>query len=385
MKTLTILAVSLLYLIPAHSETPRVENVRTKSTADEPTMSNASANQESGAARRVHIYYDLFNPGGGTATISVAISNNGGASYSISPQTLSGDVGKGIAAGTNKHIVWDAMADLPGVYGTNYRARITATADQSTPNTITINIPNLPPGAKPLEMALIPPGSFQMGSNDPGWSSSSELPVHTVNIAYDFYMGKYEVTQAQWTALMGSEPESIYGAGDDRPVDSVTWSESQIFITALNSLGQGNFRLPSEAEWEYACRASTTTRFHFGDSNCFTTLCTTCDLGDYEWFCGNNSPWGTKAVGQLIPNAFSLHDMHGNVMEWCEDDWHQSYGETGRPDNGNSWMDNPRSTVRAIRGGYFGTTPEYFRSSSRFGVDATQARGPYGFRVVRAR
>ena len=222
---------------------------------------------------------------------------------------------------------------------------------------ITINLPNLPAGAKPLTVVRIPAGSYQMGAHeDPSsdWTESDEYPLHWVNIAYDFYVGKWEVTQAQWVAVMGgSNPAHDNGVGNDYPVYCVSWDDIRGpngFLDRLNALGQGTFRLPSEAEWEYACRAGTTTRFSFGDSDCERTGCTSCELDAYAWWCGNNSPSGAKEVGQKLGNGFGLFDMHGNVWEWCEDDWHSTY--TGAPTNGDARIDSPsRGSYRLIRGG----------------------------------
>jgi len=181
-------------------------------------------------------------------------------------------------------------------------------------------------GGVTMEMVRIPAGSFQMGADD-SWAYSDEQPVHEVTISKDFYMGQTEITQAQWLAVMGTNPAQYYGVGDNYPVYYVSWDDCQNFITALNQLGQGTFRLPSEAEWEYACRAGTTTRFYFGDSDGCGTLCEDCAAGvlpgnrtDYMWYCGNNGSYGSvdygsKEVGLLEPNGFGLYDMHGNVFE----------------------------------------------------------------------
>jgi formylglycine-generating enzyme required for sulfatase activity len=245
-------------------------------------------------------------------------------------------------------------------------------------------------------MVRVPAGSFEMGSNeDWTWSPcyTCEQPVHTVNIAYDFYMGKYELTQQQWLALMGSwpgsSPLSNYGLGDNYPAYFISWNDAQNFITALNayvtstSQGPATFRLPSEAEWEYACRARTQTRFFFGDSTLGPTVCSpgpAGDLGDYAWFCGNNSPYGSKPVGTKRPNAFGLYDMHGNLWEWCQDWYHGSYA--GAPTDGSAW-ETPVGTSRVGRGGLWDAYPENCRSAYR-GYTASIARRPdCGFRLAR--
>jgi len=247
------------------------------------------------------------------------------------------------------------------------------------------------PGGVDLELVLIPAGSFIMGSSDPGWSEPGgvEEPVHQVDIEYDFYMGKYEITQGQWVAVMQSWPHTSgeHGLGVDYPVYTVNWNHCQSFITALNQQVYGTFRLPSEAEWEYCCRAGTMTRFYFGDSICSPTDCSTCDLDNYAWWCGN-SGGTTHPVGEKPPNAFGLFDMHGNVHEWCQDYWHDNY--TGAPSDGRAW-EWPTSAYRILRGGGFQSpVPDadawVLRSASRGGASPSYwniiAFFPFGFRVV---
>jgi len=242
------------------------------------------------------------------------------------------------------------------------------------------------PGGMPLALVWIPAGSFQMGSPDTEQSrDGNEGPLHTVKIGYDFYLGKHEVTQAQWVALMGSNPS--YFTGDvSRPVETVYWDDAKSFITALNrhiaATGQGplTVRLPSEAEWEYACRAGTQTRFFFGDS-----LDVRDDYGDdgirsqYMWYINNGLRGGVQPVGTKLPNAFELYDMHGNVREWCEDWYHTSY--SGAPADGSAWM-SPTSTLRVIRGGCWNDPPERQRSAYRYGSCPTQLIYPFGFRLA---
>jgi len=269
----------------------------------------------------------------------------------------------------------------------------TPTPTPTPPKEITIDLPGLPVDATPLEMVLIPAGSFMMGSNDDSdwsWCYPCEQPVHEVTIGYDFYMGKFEVTQAQWQAVMGSNPS--YNSGDDHPVDQVSWNDCQNFVTELNKLGQGTFRLPSEAEWEHACRAGATTRFYFGDSDGCGTGCEDCaagvlpgNLSDYMWYCVNNGPSepqsGTKPGGEKLPNDFGLYDTHGNVWEWCEDDWHSGY--TNAPDSGLPWVDSPRSAHRVVRGGSHVNNAQSCRSSYR-GLESPGGRySNEGLRLVR--
>jgi formylglycine-generating enzyme required for sulfatase activity len=165
-----------------------------------------------------------------------------------------------------------------------------------------------------MEFVLIPAGTFQMGSDDSD-ARVNEKPVHTVRITQPFYLDKYEVTQGQWQAVMGNNPSKFTGDAN-RPVESVSWDDVQEFIRRLNAReGGATYRLPTEAEWEYAARAGTTTHWSFGDE--------ASQLGRYAW-CGENAGRQTHPVGQLQPNPWGLYDMHGNVWEWVQD-WYGSY------------------------------------------------------------
>jgi formylglycine-generating enzyme required for sulfatase activity len=177
-----------------------------------------------------------------------------------------------------------------------------------------------------MEFVWIPAGEFQMGSSD---GYDNERPVHTVHIKEPFFMTKYPVTQGQWEAVMGNDPSHFKG-DPQRPVENVSWHDVQAFLQALNQKEAGNaYRLPTEAEWEYACRASTTTAYSFGDD--------ASQLGEYAWY-EENSQERTHSVGQKKPNAWGLYDMHGNVWEWVQDCYHDSY--TGAPIDGSAWEDD---------------------------------------------
>jgi len=220
--------------------------------------------------------------------------------------------------------------------------------------------------------------------------------VHTVTIGYAFYMGKYEVTQKQWQAVMGTNPASGHGIGDNYPVYYVSWNDCQSFITALNThitnTGQGpaTFRLPSEAEWEYACRAGTQTRFFFGDSLSVGDWGEDGPAGtlpgnrsDYMWYSFNcyTPTDGSKQVGTKLPNQFGLYDMSGNLWEWCQDWWHSDY--TGAPTNGSAW-ESPTGSHRIVRGGHWGPYTRYCRSACRdFGLDPVYWGDYLGFRLLR--
>src|SRR5258708_17333693 len=206
-------------------------------------------------------------------------------------------------------------------------------------------------GGVSLEMLEIPAGSFCMGSNN---GSSDEKPVHQVTINYSFYIGKYEVTQAQWQAVMGNNPSSfkgeIPGPLFNLPVEQVSWDDVQSFINKLNEGNDGfRYRLPTEAEWEYACRAGTT-----GDY--------AGNLSEMAWS-AENSENRTHNVGEKQPNAWGLFDMHGNVWEWCQDWYHDSYN--GAPTDGSAWLGGVQ-LYRVLRGGSWGNKDAAsLRSASR--------------------
>ena len=218
------------------------------------------------------------------------------------------------------------------------------------------------------EMVVIPAGSFEMGSNE----SVSERPVHRVNVP-SFLIGKTEVTQGQWKAVMGSNPSRFSQCGDDCPVDSVSWSDAQEFAQRLSQKTGKQYRLPSEAEWEYAARAGRNTKWSFGDNKS--------QLSDYAWF-RDNSQSKTQRVAQKRPNAFGLFDMHGNVWEWVQDCWHGNY--TGAPTDGSAWttacLD---SNYRVLRGGSWNYGPANLRSANRNRDTPDDRNINYGLRLAR--
>ena len=223
-----------------------------------------------------------------------------------------------------------------------------------------------------MEFVWISPGSFRMGSpsSEPG-HRSNEGPVHEVEISEGFWLGKYEVTQEQWVAVMGSNP-SRYKRGGRWPVENVSWHDVQAFIDKLNPVRETLYRLPTEAEWEYACRAGSSTRWSFGDDES--------RLEDYAWYGGNNSPLGTKAVGSKWPNAWGLHDMHGNVREWVQDSY-GSYGSYHQVDP----LGLSTGSYRVIRGGYVDNDAHSVRSAFRYGNSPEVRSYAIGVRLLRVR
>jgi len=211
-----------------------------------------------------------------------------------------------------------------------------------------------------IEMVMVPGGSFLMGSEgDEAGRKGDEGPIRTVNIR-PFWMGRYEVTQAQWQAVMGDNPSRFIAP--DRPVENVSWNQCRMFIRRLNqALGSGAFRLPSEAEWEYTCRAGTSTPFSTGDT--IAPDAANYD-GNYAYGDGSSGQYRRKTmpVGSFAANAWGLYDMHGNVWEWCEDWHHNSYA--GAPPDGEVW-ESPPGNSRVLRGGSWLDVPGRARSASR--------------------
>jgi formylglycine-generating enzyme required for sulfatase activity len=256
-----------------------------------------------------------------------------------------------------------------------------------------------------LDMILIPPGTFTMGAPSTEEDSlDSERPQHQVSLPF-FFMGRYPITQAQWKAIAQLEPISqrldpdCSGfKGDNRPVENVSWQDAIEFCARLSRHTGKNYRLPSEAEWEYACRAETTTPFHFGE-----TIST--ELANYD---GTDAQYGAYGRGEKgiyreettdvtlfkVANAFGLSDMHGNVWEWCLDPWHQNYDNA--PRDGRVWEDENDNRYQnildsinvliedkrnhVIRGGSWNSYPWGCRSAARSGNDNRYDYG--GFRVV---
>jgi len=232
------------------------------------------------------------------------------------------------------------------------------------------------PGGTTMEMVWIEPGTFLMGSlsSEPG-SFSDQEPQHEVTISQGFYLGKYEITQEQWEAVMGSKPSHY--KGPNQPVVWISWNDVQAFIHRLNeAAGDSLYRLPTEAEWEYSCRAGMTTAWSSGNDES--------QLGDYAWYKGNNGLFGTeddgtKDVGTKLPNPWGLHDMHGNMSEWCQDWWSRNYYSVSP----NVDPTGPISgSERVIRGGSYDAEARYVRSAFRYRVPP-DARGYMGARLLR--
>lgn len=233
-----------------------------------------------------------------------------------------------------------------------------------------IELPGLNGETVPLVMVRIPPGEYLRGSpgDEPG-RDPDEGPVHTVIISDEFYLGKYEVTQAQWEALMDDNPSTRIGP--NLPVNRVSWEDAQEFLQRLNGVhNDGRYRLPTEAEWEHACRAGTSTVTWFGNDRDIETL------KRYAWF-RENSDMEIQPVGQKPPNPWGLYDLYGNVWEWCQD-WFGPYNPSAKmnptgPSDGEE---------KVIRGASWRARPEYIRSADRGKVRPDIRYHTGGFRVA---
>ncbi len=254
-------------------------------------------------------------------------------------------------------------------------------------------------------MVVIPAGSFEMGSDaaEQKWAESPEVgnggwvsgesPKHRVKIGYSFAVGKFEVTQAQWQSIMGNNPSKF---PDPRnPVEQVSWDDAQEFIRRLNAKlqGAGSYRLLTEAEWEYAARAGTSTKFSWGDDLEGCAYANGSDLslksedkakaGDSDWVTSNcQDGYGlrTAPVGSYRANAFGLHDMQGNVWEWVQDCMAENYA--GVPSDGRAASES-RYCARGLRGGSFDSYPSDLRSAFRYAFDTDFRGREMGFRLAK--
>ena len=238
-----------------------------------------------------------------------------------------------------------------------------------------------------LDMILVEGGEFEMGSpeNEPE-RDDDEGPQHRVTVS-SFCMGRYPVTQAQWRFVAGLpqveqelSPDPSEFKGDNLPVEQVSWYEAVEFCQRLSIYTKRTYRLPSEGEWEYACRAGTTTPFYFG-------AIITPEVVNYDGnHAYNNSPEGeyraktTPADHFEFANAWGLSDMHGNVWEWCQDQWHDNY--EGAPTDGSAWLRKNEDARRVIRGGSWLVSPWLCRSATRSGCYPHGASSSFGFRLV---
>ena len=219
------------------------------------------------------------------------------------------------------------------------------------------------------EMVLVEAGTFTMGCTD-NECLTNELPAHQVTLTKSYYIGKYEVTQAQWKAVMGNNPS--YFHGDDMPVEQVTWNDVQTFIAKLNEMTGKNYRLPTEAEWEFAARGGNQSKgYKYSGSD---------NIDDVAWYgasSGGNSGNNTHSVGIKQSNELGIYDMSGNVYEWCSD-WYGVYSDETQTDPQGPAV----SSKRVARGGSFAYGTMYCRVAYRHPIDSSISGRNLGFRVV---
>ena len=226
-----------------------------------------------------------------------------------------------------------------------------------------------------IKLLLIPAGTFTMGSPASEKDRNPDETQHQVTLSKPFYMGRTEVTQGQWKKVMGTEPwkgQDYFQEGDDYPAVSISWDDAVAFCKKLSAMEGKAYRLPTEAEWEYACRGGTKTAFSFGNDKR--------DLGKYAWFIENTyavNEGYAHPVAQKLPNPFGLHDMHGNVWEWCSD-WHDDHPSTPLRD-----PRGPSSgSFRVSRGGSWSVVPGNVRCAIRYFYAPVFRAYLNGFRLV---
>jgi formylglycine-generating enzyme required for sulfatase activity len=305
------------------------------------TISNFRMEQ---VGQQVHVYYTLISSS--ACEVQFMVSTDDGKTWSGPLTKVSGDVGKNIAAG-EKQIIWRVLEEREQLVGDQIRFKVVANGKKSF---------------EP-EMVFVEGGTFQMGSSS---GESDEQPVHSVTLS-SFNIGKYEVTQAQWKAVMGSNPSSFSGC-DNCPVENVSWNDVQEFVRKLNAQTGKNYRLPTEAEWEYAARGGKQSRgYTYSGSN---------DVGSVAWYSGN-SGGKTHAVGGKQANELGIYDMSGNVWEWCSDryGYYSSYNETN-PTGASSGQS------RVLRGGSWYIFADFCRTAIRFWINPDYRDSRGGFRLV---
>ena len=223
-------------------------------------------------------------------------------------------------------------------------------------------------GGVSIEMVKVEAGSFDMGATPEMKNPySDEKPVHRVKLTNGYYIGKYEVTQALWKAVMGSNPSMF--KGDSLPVENVSWKDCQNFVSKLNSMTRRKFRLPTEAEWEYAARGGNMSRgYKYSGSN---------TLGEVAWCYDSKSGYKTHTVGTKQPNELGIYDMSGNVWEWCQD-WYDQYSESSQ----NNPTGAASGAERVCRGGAWGSLAVSCRSSERDRCTPTYSCDNLGLRLI---
>jgi formylglycine-generating enzyme required for sulfatase activity len=340
-----------------------------------PQIQNLVAAQRAGTMF-VDITYDLIDPDSPDGVnILIEYSPDGGTNYNIPMRWLSGDVGL-VRPGPGKKIAWNAWNDWATNYSNAARVRLLANDYPSTFGTINADnyTTNTPPTTN---LVWVPSGVFQMGSAD----RVDERPLTLVYLTRGFWMGQYEVTQAEFQGVMGRNPSTFTGK-PNRPVERVTWDDANQYCQNLTVSEQAAgrmpagwaYRLPTEAEWEYAYRAGTTNTYYFGEDTNGTRL-VFC-----AWY-GANAGGQTHEAGQKAPNRWGLHDMAGNVWEWCS-----NWSAGTLPGGSVSDPQGPATgSFRSLRGGgYASASRDDCRAARRSAYPPSSVGTDMGFRVVLA-
>jgi formylglycine-generating enzyme required for sulfatase activity len=310
--------------------------------------------QAAQSGKNITVTYDLS--GGQNSDefeVSLYCSENGGSTFSGPLASVNGDIGAGIKSGYGKQITWNVLAEREKLSGSRIVFEVRAN------NTNTAGI----------EMVFVKGGTFTMGcTSEQTDCGDDEKPAHQVMVS-DFYMGKYEVTQKQWREIIGSNP-SYFNNCDNCPVENVSWNDVQEFIIKLNQKTGKNYRLPTEAEWEYAARG--------GSAGSPTRYAGSNTINEVAWY-ADNSGQKTHPVGQKKANELGIYDMTGNVWEWCND-WYGSDYYSSSPQY------DPKGPVtgsrRVIRGGSWFIYPQGCRVSNRISNDPDDGYDYGGFRLV---
>ena len=228
-----------------------------------------------------------------------------------------------------------------------------------------------------LELVRIEPGTFMMGSPETNSDSDpSEQPAHQVKISKPFYMGKFEITQQQWGVIRGNQSHS--NTGEQYPADSISWNDAVNWCKEISEKTGVKMHLPTEAQWEYACRSGAKTRYYFGDQ-------IKPESANYSGTDKSKNIGKTSLVGKYPPNAWGLYDMHGNVWEWCEDTLHENFEKA--PEDGSAWMDPASKFNRVRKGGSWHEDAASLRSAVRWGSPGDEKEPDMrnnvsGFRVI---
>lgn len=311
-------------------------------------------------ANQPFAYFDLAGkPGEKEAEVRVVIEV-GSEKYTPDKLTLSGDFGKGVKVGAGKRITWDLLKDMPA----GFEGEITWDIEVAGGTGVSIAGPAFNDPATGMAFVPVTGGCFKMGDSF-GDGDEDEKPIHEVCLD-SFSIGKFEVTQGQWQTIMGSNPAVFRQCGKGCPVEGVAWTDVQQFITRLNARSDKNYRLPTEAEWEFAARSGGRKERYSGGDN----------AGLLGWSAANSSG-RTRPVGQKKPNSLGIHDMSGNVSEWVED-WKGDYPATT--------LKNPvheeAGANRVVRGGSWSDPQQYLRVSRRSELTPSVRTNTIGFRLV---